>query len=218
MSREMCYRCFWPKSLCWCPSIFPIETRTKVLILMHPKEYKRERAATGRFTHLCLQNSEIHMGSDFDSHKAVQEQLHDTRYFPMLLYPGKDAINLSGSGALTGLLQNRQLLVILLDATWRNARRMFNRSLTLQRLPRLGIVPEEKSRYLIKKQPRDWCLSTIEAAHELMKALDKAGLDTYARPTQMLDLFARMQQHQINCMQDPTLQNYRRGPGRKVEQ
>ncbi|TAN39058.1 MAG: DTW domain-containing protein [Nitrospirae bacterium] len=208
MSREMCYRCFWPKSLCWCSSISPIETRTKFLILMHPKEYKRERAATGRFTHLCLKNSEIHMGSDFDNHKAVQELINDRRYFPMLLYPGKDALDLSGGVVPAGFLRDRQLLVILLDATWRCARRMFNRSLTLQRLPRLGIVPEEKSRYLIKKQPHDWCLSTIEAAHELMKALENAGLDTYARPNQMLDLFARMQQHQINCMQDPALRNY----------
>ncbi|MBA4374217.1 MAG: DTW domain-containing protein [Thermodesulfovibrio sp.] len=218
MSREMCYRCFWPKSLCWCSSITPIETRTKFIILMHPKEYKEEKAATGRFTHLCLQNSEIHMGINFDNDTVVQERIHDMRYFPMLLYPGKDAINISESGILSGVLQDRQLLVILLDATWRCARRIFNRSLTLQKLPRLGIVPGEKSRYLIKKQPHDWCLSTIEAAHELMTALDKAGLDTYTLPGQMLDLFARMQQHQINCMQDPTLQNYQRGAGRKIEQ
>jgi DTW domain-containing protein len=211
----MCYRCFWPKSLCWCSTISPIDTRTKIIILMHPKEYKEEKAATGRFTHLCLQNSEIHMGIDFDSHKIVQEQIHDMRYFPMLLYPGKDSVNLSGSGVLSGFLHDRQLLVILLDATWRNARKMFNRSPTLQKLPRIGIVPEEKSRYLIKRQPNDRFLSTIEAAHELMKALDYAGLDIYARPNQMLDLFARMQQYQISCMSDPTRQNYRRGVGRK---
>ncbi|MBI5101507.1 MAG: DTW domain-containing protein [Nitrospirae bacterium] len=210
MSREMCYRCFWPKSLCWCSSISPIETRTKIIILMHPKEYKREKAATGRFTNLCLKNSEIHMGIDFDSHNAVQERIHDTRYFPMLLYPGKDAVNLSEGVVPNGFLRDRQLLVILLDATWRIARKMFNRSLTLQGLPRIGIVPEEKSRYLIKRQPHDWCLSTIEAAHELMKALENSGLDTYAEPNQMLDLFARMQQHQISCMSDPARQNYRR--------
>jgi DTW domain-containing protein YfiP len=169
---------------------------------MHPKEYKKEKAATGRFTHLCLQNSEIHMGIDFDNHKAVQEQIHDMRYFPMLLYPGKGAINLSEDGVASGFLHDRQLLVVLLDATWRNAKKMFNRSLTLQKLPRLGIVPEEKSRYLIKRQPHEWCLSTIEAAHELMKVLDNAGLDNYAQPNQMLDLFARMQQYQISCMRN----------------
>ena len=216
MSREMCYRCFWPKSLCWCPSIFPIETSTKIIILMHPKEYKEEKAATGRFTHLCLKNSEIHMGTDFDSHTAVQEQINDTRYFPMLLYPGKDSIDLSEGVVPGGFLNGRQLLVVLLDATWRNAKKMFSRNLTLQKLPRLEIVPEEKSRYLIKKQPHDWCLSTIEAAHELMKALEKAGLDIYAQPNQMLDLFDRMQQHQISCKRDPAKQNYHRVAGGKI--
>jgi DTW domain-containing protein YfiP len=135
----------------------------------------------------------------------------------MLLYPSKGALNLSDNGFSGALLPGRQLLVILLDATWRNAKKMFNRSLTLQKLPRIMFVPREKSRYVIKKQPHDWCLSTLEAAHELLLALEKSGLDNYERPSQMLDLFARMQQHQIDCMQDPERQHYRRGMGKKIE-
>ena len=38
MSREMCYRCFWPEPLCWCRSITPMATRTRLVFLMHPKE------------------------------------------------------------------------------------------------------------------------------------------------------------------------------------
>jgi DTW domain-containing protein YfiP len=184
---------------------------------MHPKEYKEEKAATGRFTHLCLKNSEIHMGVCFDEHKAVQEMIRDPGNYPMLLYPGKDALRLSENKFPTGLLSNRRLLVILLDATWRNARKMFNQSITLQKLPRLMIMPDQKSRYIIKKQPHDWCLSTLEAAHELLKALEKESLDTYERPNQMLDLFAAMQHYQIECMHDPLRQNYRRGTGRKIQ-
>ena len=217
MPREMCYRCFWPKSLCWCPTIFPIETRTKIVILMHPMEYKAEKAATGRFTHLCLSNSEIHMGIGFDDHKPVQALINDPYYYPMLLYPGKGAKDLSKDGLSGEPMGERRLLVVLLDATWRNARKMFNRSPSLQALARLMITPETKSRYIIKKQPHDWCLSTLEAAHELMKALEKASLDTYDRPDQMLDLFARMQQYQIDCMKDPSRQNYRRGTGRDMQ-
>ena len=47
-------------------------TRTKFVLLMHPKEFKKEKAATGRLTHLCLANSEIHCGIEFDRHEAVQ--------------------------------------------------------------------------------------------------------------------------------------------------
>jgi DTW domain-containing protein len=218
LTREMCYRCFWPKSLCWCASVTSIETRTRIIILMHPKEYKEEKAATGRLAHICLKNSEIHMGINFDIHKPVQALINDPHYFPMLLYPSKGAINLSEKGFPGMPFPDRQLLVILLDATWRNAKKMFTRSPTLQKLPRIMFVPEQKSRYLIKKQPHDWCLSTLEAAHELLKALEKAGLDTYDRPDQMLNLFARMQQLQIDCMRDPGRQNYRRGLGKKIEQ
>lgn len=215
----MCYRCFWPKSLCWCASVTPIETRTRIIILMHPKEYKEEKAATGRLTHICLKNSEIHMGINFDVHPRVQALINDPRYFPMLLYPGREAFNLSEKGfSGCSIPDERQLLVILLDATWRNAKKMFSRSPTLQKLPRLMFVPQEKSRFVIKKQPHDWCLSTLEAIHELLLALEKAGFDTYDRPGQMLGLFARMQQHQIDCMKDPAKQNYRRGMGKKIEQ
>jgi DTW domain-containing protein YfiP len=42
MSRETCYRCFWPKPLCWCPSIEPMATQTRFVFLMHPKEFKEE--------------------------------------------------------------------------------------------------------------------------------------------------------------------------------
>ncbi|MDD5673012.1 MAG: DTW domain-containing protein [Chitinivibrionales bacterium] len=209
MSREMCYRCFWPKRLCWCSSISPIKTRTKIIILMHPKEYKQVKAATGRFAHLCLANSEIHTDVSFDANKPVQALINDPRYFPVLLYPCANALNLSDKGFSPDFCAGRQLLVFMLDATWILAKRMFNRSPSLQKLPRLMFVPQEKSRYKIKKQPHDWCLSTIEAAHELMLALEKAGLDNYERPTQMLALFDKMQQYQISCMQDPSKQSYR---------
>ena len=46
-------------------------TRTKFVILMHPYEHKRVKANTGRLTHLCLADSELHLGIGFD------EQYHD---------------------------------------------------------------------------------------------------------------------------------------------
>jgi DTW domain-containing protein YfiP len=216
VSREMCYRCFWPRSICWCSSVHPIETRTKILILMHPREFKDTKAGTGRLTRICLKNSEIHMGIRFDTHAAVQERIHDSGYYPMLLYPGPDSVAISDQGLREMIVHDRSLLIILLDATWHNAKKMFEASPTLQKLPRLRIEPEEKSRYLIKKQPFDWCLSTIEATHELMKALDRSGLDTYERPGQMLNLFERLQKYQIDCMQNPGRQRYRPGLGQKL--
>jgi DTW domain-containing protein YfiP len=218
--RVTCYRCFWPRHLCWCGAITPMETRTRFVFLMHPKEFKHEKAATGRLTHLCLTRSEIHMGIGFDEHDAVQALIRDPHHFPVLLYPGRDALNLSDPSAsapgpaplaaFRAQLEQRRLVVFLLDATWALGRKMLRLSPSLQRLPRIMFTPSAPSRYVIKQQPHAGCLSTLEATHELLQALERAGLDRYALPDQLLQLFARMQEFQLQCAADPDRPGYRR--------
>ncbi len=210
MSRETCYRCFWPKPLCWCPSITPMETRTRFVFLMHPKEFKQEKAGTGRLTHLCLKHSEIHMGVGFDDHEDVQALIHDPRNLAVLLYPGETARNLSNGDLSADELGGRTLVVFLLDATWACARKMLRLSPSLQRLPRIMFTPSAPSRYVIKQQPQDGCLSTLEATHELLLAMERSRLDRYPLPEQLLALFARMQDFQIKCARDPARPGYRR--------
>jgi DTW domain-containing protein len=210
MSRLTCYRCFWPEPLCWCGSVTPMPTRTKFVLLMHPKEFKREKAGTGRLTHLCLPDSEIHMGIEFDRHQAVQALLRDPANHPVLLYPGATARNLSKGELTPAELGERRLVVILLDATWSCARKMLRLSPSLQALPRIMFTPDAPSRYIIKQQPQEGCLSTLEATHETLLALARSGLDAYPLPDQLVNLFARMQDHQIRCAEDPQRGGYRR--------
>lgn len=208
----MCYRCFWPQALCWCPSIQSMDTQTKFVFLMHPKEFKREKAGTGRLTHLCLRNSTLQMGTGFDQDETVQALIKDPQHFPVLLYPGPAARNLSNGDLAPPDLGGRRLVVFLLDATWSGARKMLKLSPTLQRLPRIMFTPSTLSRYVIKQQPQEGCLSTLEATHELLLALKRFGLDDYPDSTQLLSLFARMQEVQIRCAADPSRSGYRRKP------
>ena len=211
MSREMCYRCFWPKTLCWCSSIRPVETRSKLVFLMHPKEYKEQRTGTGRLTHLCLAGSDLHMGVGFDQHEAVQNLIRDPDNFPVLLYPGPQARVLPG-GLQPDELAGRRLVVFLLDGTWSCARKMLRLSPSLQRLPRIMFPPAAPSRFVIKHQPMVGCLSTLEATHELLLALERAGLDRYELPEQLPGLLQRMQDFLIRCAQDPARHGYRHQP------
>ena len=218
--RVTCYRCFWPQSLCWCGSITPMQTRTRFVFLMHPKEFKQEKAATGRLTHLCLSHSEVHMGIDFDGHEEVQALINDPANLCVLVHPGRDAINLSeidtvpaAAARFAGLsaeLRARKLVVFLIDATWALGRKMLRTSPSLQRLPRIMFTTTSPSRYVIKQQPHAGCLSTLEATHELLAALARAGLDHYPLPDQLLSLFERMQNFQLQCAADPTREGYRR--------
>ncbi len=181
-------------------------TRTRFVILMHPHEFKRIKANTGRLTHLCLADSEIHVDESFDGHEAVEALINDSRNYPVLLYPGRAALNLSDIrkddpqlATLNAELAQRRLVVFLLDATWRLVRPMLRLSPNLQRLPRIMFSSSAPSRYVIKQQPEPGCLSTLEATHELLVALDRSGLDHYAQPEQLLALFQRMQDVQLRC-------------------
>ena len=192
-----------------------MQTRTRFVFLMHPKEYKQEKAATGRLTHLCLADSEIQVGVGFDEHEEVQAILTDPGLFPVLLYPGRTALNLTHPrpGEIEAFhegTQGRRLTVLLLDATWALGSKMLRLSRTLQRLPRVMFEPGAPSRYVIKQQPHPGCLSTLEATHELLLALAARGWDEYSLPDQLLGLFARMQDFQLRCAADPGRAGYRR--------
>jgi DTW domain-containing protein YfiP len=210
MPREMCYRCFRPSVACLCAAIEPMATRTRFVLLMHPKEWKEEKAATGRLTHLCLANSVVHMGVDFDGHEAVQALIRDTANRCCLLFPGRNALNLSAGERPLEPTDPRRLVVFVVDATWSLGRKMLRVSPSLQALPRIMFTPAGPSRFVIKQQPHPGCLSTIESVHEVLLALERSNLDRYECPGQLLSLFDRMQEFQIRCASDPTRGGYRR--------
>jgi DTW domain-containing protein len=211
--RVMCYRCFWPQPLCWCGSLRPMPTSTRFVFLMHPKEFKQEKAGTGRLTHLCLPNSEIQVGVGFDDHEPVQALLRDPANHCVLLYPGPAARNLSRGELTPADYAGKRLVVLLLDATWACARKMLRLSATLQTLPRIMFTPTAPSRFIIKQQPQEGCLSTLEAVHETLLVLERGGLDVYPDPAQLLSIFERMQRYQIECAKDPERKSYRGGKG-----
>jgi DTW domain-containing protein YfiP len=185
------------------------------MFLMSQKEFKEEKAGTGRLTKLSLANSELHMARNksFEDHEAVQAVLRDPANYCVLLYPGATATNLSVPlqvPLFTATQGERRLVVILIDATWGGARTLLNHSPSLQRLPRIMFTPSAPSRFIIKQQPQEGCLSTLEATHELLLVLAQTGLDRYERPAQLLDVFQRMQEFQMKCAADPNRPGYRR--------
>lgn len=59
-------------------------------------------------------------------------------------------------------------VLVLLDGTWDQARKMFARSPLLQNLPRVFLSLDIPSEYVVRTQPMRGCISTLEAgAHSL---------------------------------------------------
>jgi DTW domain-containing protein len=174
-----------------------METRTRIVLLMHPKEFRHQKCTTGRLTCLNLANSEIIQGVSFDADARVRALIQDPANLPVLLYPGPGAMDVNAGGLPAAAAGTRRLVVFLIDATWHCARTVVRESPSLMRLPRLAIHPAAPSRFRIKRQPAPWCLSTLEAAHELLLALEAGGLDVYPDKGRLLAAFDAMQDFQV---------------------
>ncbi|MFG1494645.1 tRNA-uridine aminocarboxypropyltransferase [Halobacteriovorax sp. ZH4_bin.1] len=214
--RIKCMGCSRPKTLCVCDLIKTSQIRSKIVILIHPMEAKKEKLGTGRITHTGLANSELIMGIDFTNDKKVNDLLNDSRYYPMVLYPGEDALNISApSSEEVELLKNKIPLIFVIDGTWPCAKKMMKLSKNINQLPRISFSSDKESAFLIKHQPHKQALSTVESVHVLIKELGKYGVeDLDGNEDSMIDAFKAMVQKQIDIASDPNVPTYR---GRKMD-
>lgn len=203
-----CFRCGVRQNTCVCEAITPLQTRMRLVLLMHPKEFKKQLLGTGRMTHASLKNSEIIMGIDFTQDKRVSELLSDPENFCTVLWPGENALKWDGLPAQLGA---KQLVVFLLDGTWNCARKMYRLSTNLHDLPKLALEPSKPSAFTIKQQPDVRCLSTVEATQLLFETLESAGLEDRQDWPSLLKPFLQMNAQQIKIASDPNRQAYRKG-------
>ena len=151
-------------STCICEHINSLQTKTRFIILMHPKEYKKEKKGTGTMTHLQLENSEIIVGVDFTNNTRINEILTNENNTSFLLYPGKESFNLStNKSAEINTVMGINPHIFILDGTWPCARKMLKLSKNLQTLKRVSFDNTIESKFIIKQQPEPLCLSTIES-------------------------------------------------------
>ena len=198
-----------PSQSCICKYINSLQTNTRFVILMHPKEYKKERNGTGRMTKLQLKNSEIIVGIDFTNNKRVNELLAIENSRSFLLYPGVDNFNLSereSSEIIHFVGKNSHLFI--LDGTWPCARKMLKMSKNLQELNRISFDNEIVSKFLFKQQPAPLCLSTIESVYKVLNLLNKSNLENCDTEGFLIP-FEKMVDYQVKCMLDPSNQKYR---------
>jgi DTW domain-containing protein YfiP len=157
-----------------------LPTRTRVLLLQHPRE-EFMPVGTARLAHLCLPQSELHVGIDFDDDARVRATLAaaEAEGRPAhLLFPGPNAVDLAD------VPPDRPITLVVVDGTWWQARKLTKRNAMLAALPQLRFTPPAPSRYRIRKEPADHCVATVEALAHVLGALegDPARFATLLRP------------------------------------
>lgn len=141
-----------------------VATRTRVVIVRHHLERFRS-SNSGRLAHLALPNSEIleHGGS------GGPAQLRDVAG-AWLLFP-------EGEPAHAAPVPPPEKLIVL-DATWSQARRMYRKLDVLRGVPILRLPDEPMPSARLRESPGPGRVSTIEAIARALRLLEGDGVAT----------------------------------------
>ncbi len=208
INREKCYECYRPKKSCMCEYIQKIPTNTKFVIIMHPKEFKKTKNNTGRFTHQSLPNSKIYIGIDFNNHEKINNIINDKNNHCYVLYPHANSIKLNHQSIQK---EKKRNVIFIIDSTWACSHKILALSKNINALQKISFVHDKSSAYRIKTQPHKYCLSTIESTLCVLNLLNKhqieninqSSLDTFLKP------FEKMVKYQIECVLNSPSKNPR---------
>ena len=180
--------------------IKPINTQSKFIILMHPKEFKKTKNGTGHLTNNSLSNCELYVGIDFTKHKRVNELLADDSYLPYVLYPDKNSIKLNTQN----LPRAKKSLIFIIDSTWACSKKMLRLSTNLQNLQKISFEHDKLSQFKIKTQPNKYCLSTIESTLCILELLNEQNIEDIKTNEyqDFLRPFNEMVNYQLTCIKE----------------
>lgn len=194
MSREICMHCRKAAVMCYCSKVQRFASTPQFVILLHPRE-SRKAINTGRMAYRHLENAELWVDADFSEHRALNQLLADPQKSCYLLFPGDQAIDLDTDAGRLLIQDGRQPVFIILDATWKMAKKMFQLSRNLQAIPQVMFRPTAPSQFTIRQQPHELCYSTIETIHHIIELM---GTHPRGEHHHLMSVFKDMVQKQID--------------------
>lgn len=185
--RINCAQCLRPEAQCLCAYLPRLESRWQVLILRHSSEAKHA-LNTARLAVLGLKQCRLMDGEVFAQLPAL---LAEPGWQNWLLFPDASA-QLVEQGVASEAGQQQRLIV--LDGSWRKAKRLLHCNPCLAALPRLSFATPPPSRYRLRKVPAAEALSTIEAITYALEQLEGHSFQ------QLLAPFEALIEQQISAM------------------
>jgi DTW domain-containing protein YfiP len=151
-------------SLCLCALLPRIETRTRLVLVMHRYE-DRKPTNTGRLATLCLPNSEVVVRGHEGEPTAPLGLAEDSQ--PVLLFPAADATPVERFAG-----SPRPVTLVVPDGTWRQASKVRMRVPGLREVPCVSLPPGGASRYHLRFDAHENGLATVEAIARALGVLE----------------------------------------------
>lgn len=155
--RVRCSGCNFLQGQCVCQWIPSLSTKLDILILQDPKEAQNAKNTVSLLA-LALPSVECILADDQDRMSKVLSQKDPVKW--RLVFPAEEArlvesINADVVEKIEGL--------ILLDATWRKAKKLYFTEPLLQKFEAVCFSQAPVGQYSIRKSPSVESLSTLEA-------------------------------------------------------
>ncbi|CAH0559541.1 unnamed protein product [Brassicogethes aeneus] len=169
--REICQQCGRPDTVCYCkylpnPALSPL---SRIILIQHPAEEKR-CLRTAPMLELGLEPGKclIFKGKRFPGkHNELSDILKQDN--TILLYPSPNAVDLN---TLTEN-ETKSYNIIIIDGTWPQAKAIYTGSPDLHNIKQVKLLTTGASNYIIRTQPTDGCLSTLETAATTLAIVEK---------------------------------------------
>ena len=163
--KERCPGCRLIPSHCACALRASVPTRAGVCLLMAEFEPLKP-SNTGWLVADVVPDTFAFAWSRTRVDPALLALLADPRWQPVVVFPGEFAAPERVTTELPPDAPDtpRRPLFILLDGTWSEARKAFRKSPYLDRFPVLSLVPEQRSRYKLRRSWHEHHFCTAEVA------------------------------------------------------
>ncbi|KAM3874127.1 tRNA-uridine aminocarboxypropyltransferase 2 [Diretmus argenteus] len=215
--RPTCVRCRRPQKVCLCPflPLHPLEVSTCLYIVQHPAEESRV-LRTVPLLAACLPPGKCNVlvGRRFNEEKNpdLAAVCRDSR--TLILYPGPNAQNLEELVQNQGGQEDHEVgtarhNIIIIDGTWSQAKYMFLRNSLLQLPKQVQLSKTLSSQYVIRTQPSNICLSTLECAAVALSILERNDdiQEVLLRPLRALCSFQLQHGAQVHHSKEHLLKN-----------
>ncbi|XP_061913392.1 tRNA-uridine aminocarboxypropyltransferase 2 [Entelurus aequoreus] len=210
--RPTCLRCRRPQKVCLCPFLptQPLDVSTCFYIVQHPAEESRV-LRTVPLLAACLPPGKCNVivGRRFNDVKnpELADVCRDGR--TLILYPGPQSQNLEElmqRGEEEGAAPHN---VIIIDGTWSQAKNIFLKNSMLHLPKQVQLNRTLSSQYVIRTQPSNICLSTLECAAVALSILEHNDVfqEVLLRPLKALCSFQLEHGAQVHHSKEHLLKN-----------
>lgn len=162
-------------NLCVCGIMPRFNLKTRVLVLMHQKEF-RIISNTGHLVPKVLSNAHIHfVGKKAQSGPFKKEFFINEESAPFILYPDADAQELNEDFVVR---QKKPITLIVPDGNWRQTAKMGRRVKFLGNIPKLILPAGTATEYRLRTSRRLNGLCTFEAIARSLGVLESQEVQT----------------------------------------